>query len=145
MASGTLEHIDDVLEWQGHEHVQDTLDGGFADLLLNVHGKELGRWPSHFGKGKELPVYWKSASPIEGQAASTDKLHGYCKCGGVDFYIARPSLRSAMAEKAWPNLASNDAISNADIPSEEETYWLCDDRTKFAAGLCSCDSCRLAF
>lgn len=142
VTTGSLEHIDGLLEWQGHEHIQDTLDGGFADMLLEINGKSMQRWPAHFGKHKELPVYWHSPSLPTVQPSSNDKLSAHCKCRGVVFYISRPSARSAVSQVAWPVLPSNADIDLSNVPSESETFWLRDKQTKFLAGLCACDSCR---
>ncbi|EME88481.1 uncharacterized protein MYCFIDRAFT_119849, partial [Pseudocercospora fijiensis CIRAD86] len=124
IATGTVEKLDNVVEWQGHEHLQDTLDGGFSDMLTEVDGKVLPRWPAHFGQGEELPLRWQSPSRPKIQSSPNDKLHAHCKCGGVELYISRPSARSAVAKKAWPELPIS--------------------QTKFLGGLCACNSCRLA-
>ncbi|USW55567.1 Putative CENP-V/GFA domain, Mss4-like superfamily protein [Septoria linicola] len=153
VTTGTLEDIDGALDWRSHEHIQDTRDGGFADMLLEVNRKELQRWPAHFpyhaepsdtsDPNQELPVYGQSLP----QSPTTDRLHrlqGHCKCGGVSFYVARPSARSALAKKVWPKLPSMNDIEESNVPDETETFWLRDHGTKFLAGLCACNSCRLA-
>ncbi|CAK1359963.1 hypothetical protein CB0940_06080 [Cercospora beticola] len=143
--TGTLDDIDKHIDWQGHEFLSDTLDGGFADMLLEVHGKKLDRWPGRFGEGKDqLPVYWQSSSGSSLSRTSSDKLHAYCKCGGVDFCVGQPSPRSVIVNKVWPDKSSASDITESDAPDSIEQYWLHDDHTKFPAGLCGCDSCRLA-
>ncbi|KAF2167887.1 hypothetical protein M409DRAFT_53837 [Zasmidium cellare ATCC 36951] len=143
VATGTLERIEDIVDWQGHEHLQDTLDGGFADFLTEINGKKLERWPAHYGKHEQVPPGWTSTSRSEVEASPSDKLHCTCRCGGVEFYVTRPSARSALAEKYWPESPPLD-ISNEQLPPESETFYMRDNRTKFLAGLCSCNSCRLA-
>ncbi|KAF7192320.1 hypothetical protein HII31_06352 [Pseudocercospora fuligena] len=143
VATGTLEQLDDTLEWQGHYYLQDTLDGGFSDMLMEVDGKVLSRWPADFGKGGELPLHWQSPSRPKLQTSSNDKLRAHCKCGGVELYISRPSARSAVAKKAWPELPRSEDVKEEDVPAESDTHWLRDKQTKFLGGLCACNSCRL--
>ncbi|KAM3421291.1 hypothetical protein BST61_g1692 [Cercospora zeina] len=144
-ATGTLDHVEKQIDWQGHEFLKDTLDGGFADMLLKVHDKELDRWPKIFGEGRDqLPVYWQSGSRHNHTESSADKLHAYCKCGGVEFYISRPSSRSAIVKRVWPDKSSVDELVESDTPDGIEQYWLHNDNNKFPSGLCGCNSCRLA-
>ena len=138
---GTLEQADDVYEVQGHEHIADTLDGGFADFLPSINGTPVERWPHHFREGEQLPLYWQSADRPHNPPLPEDRLHAHCKCGGIDFWVARPSERSKSASSKWPDLI---VPYHSDQPRPDpETWWLRDNDTKFLAGLCSCNSCRL--
>lgn len=119
------------------------MDGGFADFLTEINGKKLERWPAHFGKHEQLPLGWSSTARPEVKALPNDRLHCTCKCEGVEFWVSRPSERSALAEKYWPQEPPLD-IANQRLPPENEAYYMRDDRTKYLAGLCSCNSCRLA-
>jgi len=142
VATGTLEQADGVIEVQAHEHVADTLDGGFSDFLQKVSDEGIERWPHGFREGEQLPLYWHSSSKPHVEPSLTDKLHAHCKCGGINFWIARPSERSTLGKVSWPDVLIP-AHSDAPKPSLE-TWWICDSGNKFFAGVCSCDSCRLA-
>lgn len=143
VVTGTLERIEDVVDWQGHEHLEDTLDGGFADFLTSINDKKMERWPARWAKGGQLPQGWSSPQKPEVKVSPDDKLHCVCKCAGVEFWISRPCNRSTLAQKYYPKHPSVD-ISNEDLPPEIETFYMRDNRTKYLAGLCSCNSCRLA-
>lgn len=142
--SGTLEKVDGTLHWVDHQFVQDTLDGGFADMLLEVNDKRLARRPTLSDHGEQLQPYWQSAARPLPNMSLNDKLHAHCKCGGVEFWISRPSARSAVAKQVWPQLPNSEDFKPVEIPSEPETHWLRDKQSKFLAGLCACNSCRLA-
>ena len=142
VVTGTLEQAEGVLELHDHGYVADTLDGGFSDFLVSTGGKAIGRWPHNYGEGAELPAQWQSPSRPKPAASAEDRLHAHCLCGGIDFYIARPSERSARDTAAWPDLI---IPFNSDKPHPPwETWWLQQGAKKFLAGVCSCDSCRLA-
>lgn len=141
--TGSLERIEGVVDWQGHGFVQDTLDGGFADFLTELHGKKVDRWPGDFGKGKKLTLPWTSPSKEDMQPSPDDKLQYHCKCGGVEFWLSRPTPRSALVEKYWPDDPPTD-VSDQPPPSEDEAFYFRDQGTKYLAGLCACNSCRLA-
>lgn len=141
VCTGTLEKIDGLLELKGHEWVSDTLDGGFADFLTTHDGKTVPRWHHHDGEGEQVPLRWESPDRPKIEPKPTDRLHAHCKCGGVEFWIARPSERSENARSGWPDLLIPD---HSDQRGEDgKAWWLMDDGKKFLAGVCSCNSCRL--
>jgi hypothetical protein len=140
---GTLEEGDTtVYEIAAHIFVGDTIDGGFSDFLPSINGKAVQRY-AQFREGEQLPLYWSHPSRTirKSSHAPNDKLHGYCHCRGVEFWISRPSARSA-----WAKVAHETGTYPHDqpLPPESETFWLRDNRTKFRAAVCPCDSCRLA-
>jgi hypothetical protein len=160
LATGSLDQAEDVFEVHGHEWITDTLDGGFADFLQTCHGdKPLERWPRHFGQegDEQVPLYWRSPSPLSPSSTVSDKLKeeegrlkAHCKCHGVEFWVARPSARSAMGAAPWPDLIIpfyQQQAQQQQAPvqqPEDKAWWLRAQGTKFLAGCCSCDSCRLA-
>ncbi|KAK3691341.1 hypothetical protein LTR37_018702 [Vermiconidia calcicola] len=123
LATGSLEQADGVFEVQCHEHIADTLDGGFSDFLPSINGKSLPRWTAN-PDSEDLPLYWSSPSRPQITPSSSDNLHAHCKCTGVEFWISRPSERSKQA-------------------ADKSCWWLQENGTKFTAGVCSCNSCRL--
>lgn len=138
---GTLEEGDSsVYKIATHIFVEETIDGGFSDFLPAVDGKQIQRL-AKYTDSEELPRHWTSPDRKGIDTSSKDRLHGYCRCGGVEFWISRPSSRSSWAKEAydhgtWPH----DKLP----PSGDETFWLRDNGTKFRAAVCPCDSCRLA-
>ncbi|KAF2772840.1 hypothetical protein EJ03DRAFT_265975 [Teratosphaeria nubilosa] len=127
-ASGTLEQVDGVIQVMAHEHIADTLDGGFSDFLQSIDGSRIPR--KLHGLGGEADVdaqlWWKSSNAAS-PSASSQRLRCYCKCGGVNFWIAKPSERSVKLQR----------------PPKDQPWWLRHDGTRFLGGICACDSCRL--
>ena len=139
--SGCIEKADGVFEISSHEFVGDTLDGGFADFLPAIDGKTLTRWKGWPGESDELPVHWSSPDRQQAQPKPDDRVRARCKCGGVEFWVARASERSKNASGAWPDLLIPHH-SNQQGPGKT-AWWLRDNDTKFLGGVCSCNSCRL--
>ncbi|CAK4030528.1 hypothetical protein AC579_4594 [Lecanosticta acicola] len=140
LGSGTLSRIEGIVDWQMHEFVEDTLDGGFADFLPSINGKHLPRCPGAAGKGEEVPIPWTAPGRPTTNPSPNDKLLAQCKCTGVSFYISRPSTTSTLAEQYYPDFPPPNSIST----TRNELSYLRSNNTKFLAGLCACDSCRLA-
>ena len=139
---GSLEKADEsVYRVKLHEFITDTIDGGFSDFLPSINGKPITRWSLHPNKSEQLPQYWQSPERPQVKASPSDRLHCHCKCGGVNFWIARPSERSKKASGAWPDLLIPHYLGQP--KSDGSAWWLRDNGTKFLAGNCSCNSCRL--
>lgn len=142
--TGTFERIDGLFEMKGHEQVADTLDGGFADFLTTYQDEPVDRWPHRPGKGEQIPLRWERPDRPKITPKSDDRLHAHCKCGGVEFWIARPSERSRNApgrSQQWPDLLIPYHSSQQGV--EGEPWWLMDNGKKFLGGVCACNSCRL--
>jgi len=142
--TGTLETFDGNLDLKGYEYVHDTTDGGFTDFMPVVDGRTLDRLPHGTEGEAHLPLYWRdpeTTKPLEPDA----RLEAHCKCKGVRFYVARPSAQSTQASRSWPDLLiPHYEQSGKKDDAAHETWWLRANKTKFLAGLCSCNSCRLA-
>lgn len=139
--TGSLEQVDGILEPDVHWFVGDTLDGGFADFFPTYNDNAITRYAGFKEKSEELPLYWESPERPQVIPSPSDKLHCYCRCGGIEFWIARPSERSKKASGAWPDLLIPH-FSDQSRP-DGSAWWLRDNGKKFLAGLCSCNSCRL--
>lgn len=139
--SGTLEQVNDIFEVEAHEFLADTLDGGFGDFFPAFKGKPIPRFSGFPNKSDELPLYWYSKDRPQIEPSPSDKLHCHCKCGGVNFWIARPSERSKKALGAWPDVLI--PYHSNQPRSDGSAWWLRDNGTKFLGGVCSCNSCRL--
>ncbi|EMC93007.1 hypothetical protein BAUCODRAFT_37935 [Baudoinia panamericana UAMH 10762] len=140
--SGTLEKADGVFEVKYHCWIEDTLDGGFSDFFQPTKGDHPERWLRGEGQSEKSPLFWQSPTFLNAQPPPQDRLHAHCKCGGVSFYIARPSTQSALGKAPWPDVLIP-FHSMAPKP-QDGAWWLAAGGTKFLAGVCSCDSCRLA-
>jgi hypothetical protein len=144
--TGTLETFDGILDLKGHEYIHDTLDGGFSDFLPALNNRHLERWSHDInGETSQLPLYWRSPE-IPKNLKTTARLHAHCKCNNIRFYIARPSPQSSTASRAWPDLLIPHYTQqhNKPLDAAHETWYLRANKTRFLAGLCSCNSCRLA-
>lgn len=132
-ACGTLPKADGIFVVECHEHIADTLDGGFSDFLPHVNGELVKRWPHHRRKvdgmanfkDEQLPLCWQDSSRSIPDPNPTDKLYCHCKCAGVEFWISR----------SWgPEVDS----------SSEEIGVSADSNRKFHASVCSCNKCRFS-
>lgn len=135
LSTGTLELADGPFAIMGHEHVQDTLDGGFAEFLPTISNKHIPCWSGQHAEGQPLSLPWMVRDRAEPSHSEGGGLKAYCKCGGVAFWIARPSQRSADAAKGTADASSGPGL---------DAWWLYDNRTKYRASVCGCNSCRLA-
>ena len=88
-ACGAIENVAGVYH-PCHEYIADTLDGGFADLLVSLNDIVIERWAQYPQESEQLPRYWRSTATPRTESSPTDWIHAYCKCKGVEFWIARP-------------------------------------------------------
>lgn len=144
ISTGSLERADGVFDLQGHMLLGDTLDGGLSEWLLSVSGKPIPRWEGWCNRSEELPPGWRASKRPEVEHLSSDKLHAHCHCGGVNFYVSRASAQSERTTGPWPDVLVPYYTGLTDLP-ENEPWWLRANKQKFLAGVCGCDSCRLAF
>jgi hypothetical protein len=144
VVTGTIEIWDGVLALNSHDFVHDTTDGGFTHFLPHLNGKESKLWSGQPETSEKLSPYWSDKETTsKDQPQPTSRLHAYCKCKGVRFYIARPSSQSTQAYSDWPNLIVPFRTGSSKNP-DNEAWWLRANGTKFLAGTCTCNSCRLA-
>lgn len=95
---------------------------------------------------KEIP----STEPNEPNLSNANdtkkrQLLAECHCGGVRYVITPPDSKSGQISSSpqWPDLLRPYHLQSADNP-EDVKWWLRKDGTRFLAGLCACNSCRLA-
>lgn len=126
VAPGVLKELPVEVGLEGHEFVGDTKDGGLSVWLPTWNGQELPRW-KELGKESELlPSDWPGNTAGPSLESESTKLKAGCHCGGVDFYITRPTEESRLG-----------------LPLEK-ARWLAANGIKYAAGFCSCTPCRKA-
>ena len=124
VAPGVLEHLPVEVGLEGHEFVGDTEDGGMTVWLPNWNGQELPRWKDLGRESELLPSEWPGTTMGTSLESEGPKLKAGCHCGGVEFYITRPTEESRLG-----------------MPLEK-ARWLAANGTKYAAGFCTCTSCR---
>lgn len=139
VVTGSLENFDANSEFKAHIFVKDTKDGGFADFMPIWKGRTVGRWAGYNDQSEELPLYGLHPQIEDARPSTTERLHAHCKCGGIEFWIARPSAQSALV------LGDRPLPTDAGVTPETETaWWLRANGTRYLAKACMCNSCRLA-
>lgn len=91
IAVGLLERVSGIVRVGYHIYVEDTLDGGLADHFHGAKGDggELERWAGWAKTSKLLPKGWRA--PGLPSNPHKDRLHFYCQCQGVEFYVTGSS------------------------------------------------------
>ena len=140
------------MRWTGCKWVADTLDGGISVWLKDTSEADgtkrvLSSWVREDGAGgKSVPSVPCSISPPkqeqDGEAESV--LKAQCHCGGVKFYITKPNAASKRVQSPFPDLMVPYCTGASSANAGSETWWLRDNGTKYLAGTCMCQSCRLA-
>jgi hypothetical protein len=141
---GTLEKSDGILDFIGHMWIEDTQDGGASDFMPSFKGNLAKRWLAAATKSPEAPFNWRDPKTVSPKLvkSSGEKLHVHCHCGGVDFYVSRPNEASLKASSPFPDLlVPYNSGQSAENPNQKP-WWLSEDRTKYLAGTCACNSCR---
>lgn len=139
ICTGVLGRSDGIVESKQLNYVADSKDDGLSVWLRD---KVAGEDQAHkTGRSqytsKALPV-----GPGNDSTESSPKLPGYCHCGGVQFQITRPNKHSTELFSPWPDLLvpyHSGSSANIDVK-----WWLREGFTKYLAGTCACNSCRLA-
>ena len=84
----------ELFDFDEHIFIEDTIDGGFSDLLPVWDNKPLKRFSAESASSSEVDPFWSSSenSPSSSSAPQpvTDKLYCECHCKGVQFHISRP-------------------------------------------------------
>ncbi|KAJ5431004.1 hypothetical protein N7445_008736 [Penicillium cf. griseofulvum] len=141
VASGLLA-AKNVLSVRAVEHWQtgDTGDGGISALLPGTESTVAG-CRLHTSSSIESPTR-ESITPVE-YTSTSQHLQARCLCGGIKLYITKPDRSSSQASSPWPDLLvpyhSGSGANAGDIK-----WWLRDGDTKYIAGTCVCNSCRLS-
>lgn len=93
VSAPSVDAEEDVWDFAGHVFVGSTGDGGLATLLQNIGGKELGLWETWSGKSApwHAPERTGETSKAVTGAGGDHLLHARCHCGGIEFYVSRPT------------------------------------------------------
>lgn len=148
VATGAIDKSDGIVEFRRHMWIGDTHDGGASEWITTVSGGTIERWHEEPHHSAEVPHGWTSATAADALPTmnSKEKLRAHCHCGGVEFFITRPTQQSLEAVSPWPDLLVPFDTSNPVIPDNprNEPWWLRSNNTRYLAGTCACNSCRQA-
>lgn len=124
VACSVVEGPETLWKFSDHYNVGGTKDGGLSRWLSKVDGRIMKKWTNSPVDPESEAGDWKDPTTPASSGPSEEKLHAYCHCKGVEFYIARPS--GDVGGDLPPTLTSS-------------------DKTKWYASIDICASCRLAF
>lgn len=144
VASGSLDAAQ--LETRAVEHscVADTLDAGVSRFISKV----ASRTATYRGGDSSASQHRSQAEVIShkepcNQQPKEQRLPARCHCGGVEYFITPPDASSKAASSPWPDLLVPHHSGSSHNPDDVK-WWLRAGDTKFLAGFCACNSCRLA-
>lgn len=142
IATGILDKANGIVELRNHIFVPDTRDGGLTAWIPNIPA-----WKGHTAQ-PHRPGEQMTISPQKQTKASKERssevLQAHCHCRGVQFKITSPNEGSKSLSAARSNLFSSD-VTNGTLDNKDDVkWWLCANDTKYLAGMCACQSCRLA-
>ncbi|KAL8861464.1 MAG: hypothetical protein Q9178_001988 [Gyalolechia marmorata] len=136
ICSGLLDQAEGILTFTQHIFLASTKDGGMSRW---IEGPGWTGWP------EKSEIYQPPTEPAEttekpisaqegGESNEKTKLKCYCLCRGVEFYITRPDQDSIKEQKPQHETQEQN----------EGEWWLRANGTKYLAGFCACNDCRLA-
>ena len=139
IASGVVDKSERVLVFGQHLFVADTKDGGLSSWLK-------GRtWAGEPERSEEIYLQTNPAlDKLPPKAAdSRGKLKCYCHCRGVEFEITPPNKSSSKVSAPVSDLIVP-YLSDSPQKFASSSWWLRANGTKYFAGTCACNSCRLS-
>ncbi|KAJ8118161.1 hypothetical protein OPT61_g811 [Boeremia exigua] len=92
VSAPSVDAEEEIWDFAGHVFVKGTGDGGLATLMQHIDGKEIGLWETW--SGRSAPWQPHTEDVEESRAISKgdeDRLHAHCHCGGIEFYVSRPT------------------------------------------------------
>ena len=135
IASGVIDRADGILELKQHMFVEETKDGGLTSWL------EAPAWAGQPDGSKKLEGMTKKPESLNRDPHA--ELSCYCECRGVQFKITSPNQDSLNVSSPLPDLLFPSHLHPGQAPSYLK-WWLCAQGTKYFAGTCACNSCRLS-
>ncbi|KAI4178522.1 MAG: hypothetical protein L6R41_008354 [Letrouitia leprolyta] len=138
IASGIVNKAEGSIEFREHIFVGDTKDGGLSNCLEGL------QWSGHPGQSERLELTSKPAlASTPTNKRREEVLECYCRCHGVEFIITRPNQSSSeVSSPASDVLVPYHSQTPQNI--QGSTWWLRAEGTKYLAGTCACNSCRLS-
>ena len=132
IATALFQKPQSILRYEYHMFIADTLDGGQSDWVNSVQGQLLTRWLEWPKKSPQAPNSWRdSKTKMKGtdetHTTRFAKLHCYCRCKGVEFYL------DSAASPENDFLSRNEPVIKRCVAEKEQ---------KWRASNCVCDTCR---
>ncbi|KAL8790760.1 MAG: hypothetical protein Q9213_000384 [Squamulea squamosa] len=141
ICTGVLDEAEGLLTFKQHIFVENTKDGGLSSW---IEGAAWNGWPE---KSERFQQPARKPQP-QAVGDSSETLKCYCHCRGVEFYVTRPDKESAKVSAPLPDLLTPYHLHSHppqdQDQNEKDKWWLRANGTKYLAGLCACNSCRLA-
>ncbi|KAL8669519.1 MAG: hypothetical protein Q9168_005896 [Polycauliona sp. 1 TL-2023] len=146
---------DEVLKFKQHIFVEDTKDGGMSAWIEGPRWKGWGQKSEVFSL-PEVGSADEKRENSEQQVGKSEKrkLQCNCHCRGVEFFITPPDEEQDSKDVISNHLffksfttdtqPSQSQTLPPDSDKDDEKWYLSASGTKYLAGLCACDSCRLA-
>ena len=137
--TGALHRAEGIVALQQHIFVVDTKDGGLRDWLPDcLAWEEFHEISAQVPRGVDISSLTRRTNTEQYE----EKVHARCYCGGVQFDVSRPNEGSSALSSPWPDVIApyhTQSSENAD----DVKWWLRANGTRFLAGLCACNSCRI--
>ncbi|KAA8642129.1 hypothetical protein EYZ11_001227 [Aspergillus tanneri] len=139
VAAGLWEENAPLIKTIQHSQPLQTQDG-LAPLLPAESGKASSLCYLHAGLSDEPPSPGEETR--EEGVMNGRELPARCHSEWIEFYVTLPNPSSTEPSSPWPGLLvpyhSSPSENTADVK-----WWLQDQNTKYLAGACVCQSCRL--
>jgi hypothetical protein len=98
VSAPSVDAEEEVWNFAGHVFVGSTGDGGLATLMQDIGGKELGLWEEWSGRSAPWHPSDRTTNSKANEPQGQDQLHAHCHCGGMEFYISRPTGNETFTE-----------------------------------------------
>lgn len=133
ICTGLLDRAANIIELRNNIFVGDTIDGGLSTWMPKV--------PAWEGFSKRSTQVGTGAQELQTKKAAPE-LEAYCQCRAVDLKITRPNPKSRLLHAPSPDLSKSDE-QHGKMAGKDDTWWLRAGGSKYLAGTCACQSCRL--
>lgn len=143
VASGVLAEEDTIpVESVEHWKVDETGDGGLSTILRGRPSTTTSCRVEALSEQLHNAGAYAPRASMDTSLYRQNELQVRCHCGGISFYITPPDASSLKAHSQWPDLLVPYHSTPPGNP-EDENWWLQDNNTRYLAGICVCNSCRL--
>ena len=137
VCSGILDRSEGLIAPKEHIFVDDTKDGGASPWI------DVASWATWSNESDRLGPPIKSAFSTSNAEDASITLDCHCQCRGVEFKITRPDRTSSKVSSPLPDLLVPFHSQLFQNPHDFK-WWLCKGGTRYLAGTCGCNSCRLS-